>query len=199
MTINVNKRPRGRPRAFALEDAIRTGQHLFHEHGYENVSVAALTDAMGITAPSFYTAFSSKAAFFKNALQLYSATVVPLDRFLVTEKPPQSALGDMLVAAARAYVAHPRRRGCLVLEHAKALTTEWGIAAAQTAADNRARVQAFLDASAVAEPVRVADFVAMTMLGLSAAAREGWEEDRLIAVAETAGAALNQMILREQI
>ena len=196
MTINVNKRARGRPRAFALEDAIQTGQHLFHEQGYENVSVAALTEAMGITAPSFYTAFGSKGAFFKDALQRYSATVVPLDRFLVPEKSPRTALGEMLAAAAHAYAAHPRRRGCLILEHAKAPTTEWGIAAAQTAEHNRGKVRAFLEAAGIAEPARVADFVAVTMLGLSAAAREGWEERRLIAVADTATAVLDQMMSR---
>lgn len=190
MTVIENKRQRGRPRGFALDAAVEVGQHLFHEHGYENVSVAALTEAIGITPPSFYAAFGSKTAFFKDTLRLYSATVVPLDRILVPGIAPITALCDMLRAAARAYAAHPQRRGCLILEHAKAGTTEWGIAAAQIARENRERVRAFLEEADSETPERIADYVAMTMLGLSAAAREGWDEARLLAVADTAAGAL---------
>nr|WP_249403496.1 TetR/AcrR family transcriptional regulator [Sphingomonas sp. CFBP 13720] len=196
VTDKGNRRARGRPRGFALDDAIEAGQHLFHEHGYEKVSVAALTEAIGITPPSFYTAFGSKAAFFRDALQRYSTTVVPLDRFLIPGRSPRTALGDMLTAAARAYSAHPQRRGCLILEHAKAGATEWGIVATQIAGENRSRVQAFLEASDIPAPARVADYVATTMLGLSSAAREGWEEARLIAVAETASGGLVQLVQR---
>ncbi len=191
MAVNENKRLRGRPRAFALDAAVEVGQHLFHEHGYEKVSVAALTEAIGITPPSFYAAFGSKTAFFNDALQRYAATVVPLDRFLIAGNAPLPALADMLRAAAHAYAVHPQRRGCLILEHAKTVTTDWGIAAAQIAGENREKVQAFLTESGVETPGRIADYVATTMLGLSAAAREGWDEARLLAVAETAKIALD--------
>ena len=196
VTDKENKRARGRPRGFALDDAIEAGQHLFHEHGYENVSVAALTEAIGITPPSFYTAFGSKGAFFRDALQRYSTTVVPLHRFLILGQSPRTALSDMLTAAARAYSAHPQRRGCLILEHAKAGATEWGMAATHIAGENRSRVQAFLEASDIPAPARVADYVATTMLGLSSAAREGWGEARLIAVAELAVGGLKQLVQR---
>lgn len=181
---------RGRPRGFALEGAIETGQNLFHEHGYENVSVAALTEAIGITPPSFYAAFGSKAAFFKETLRLYSARVVPLDRYLTPGASPSTALGDLLRAAARAYASHPQRRGCLILEHAKAGTSEWSMAAAQIAAENRDKVRVFLAEANSEAPDRIADYVAASMLGLSAAAREGWAEARLLTVAETAALAL---------
>jgi len=194
MTDKVNKRPRGRPRQFAVDAAVEVGQDLFHEHGYENVSVATLTEAIGITAPSFYTAFGSKGAFFKETLRRYSTTVIPLDRFLVPGASPRNALSDMLTAAALVYAAHPRRRGCLILEHAKAATTEWGIAAMQIAGDNRNRVATFLKECGVSTPERIADYVAVTMLGLSAAAREGWDEARLTAVAQTSAAGLAQLI-----
>ena len=199
MGVNVTKRSRGRPREFELEVAIQVGQHLFHEHGYENVSVSKLTEAIGITAPSFYTAFGSKGAFFLDALKRYSATVVPLDRFLIPGKSPKTAVGEMLIAAARAYAAHPRRRGCFILEHAKAGTTEWGIAATQIADENRDRVLAFLKSSAIPSPTQVLDYVAVIMLGLSAAAREGWEEERLITVAENSAAGLDQLMWRDRI
>lgn len=194
MNINVNKRARGRPRQFILEDAIQVGQHLFHEHGYENVSVASLTEVIGITPPSFYTAFGSKGAFFNDALRHYSATVVPLDSFLIPEKAPQTALRDMLRAAAHAYAVHPNRRGCFILEHAKAGATESGIAAKQIADENRAKVMAFLEASGIPAASHVVDYVSVAMLGMSAAAKEGWDEERLLAVVETAAVGLDQII-----
>ncbi|MFK3940135.1 TetR/AcrR family transcriptional regulator [Pseudomonas monteilii] len=193
MTNNVNKKVRGRPREFALEDAIQIGQSLFHEHGYEHVSVASLTDAIGITAPSFYAAFGSKGAFFNAALKHYSATVVPLDSFLIPGTSPHTALREMLKAAAQAYTAHPHRRGCFILEHAKAGTTEWGSAAQHMADANREKVMAFLEASDVLAPGDVVDYIAVTMLGLSAAAREGWEQERLMAVVEIAAANLDRL------
>ncbi|MCT8002338.1 TetR/AcrR family transcriptional regulator [Sphingomonas sanguinis] len=193
MTIKENRRLRGRPRGFALDAAVEVGQHLFHQHGYENVSVAALTEAIGITPPSFYAAFGSKTAFFKDALNRYSATVVPLDRFLVPGNAPLTAIADMLCAAAHAYAEHPQRRGCLILEHAKTVTTDWGSAAAQIAGENREKVHAFLTESGIEAPGRIADTIATTMLGLSAAAREGWNEERLCAVAETAALILGRL------
>ncbi|RRV10074.1 TetR/AcrR family transcriptional regulator [Pseudomonas sp. v388] len=194
MVVNEIKRSRGRPREFSLEDAVQVGQDLFHEHGYENVSVATLTEAIGITAPSFYSAFGSKGAFFRDALQHYSATVVPLDRFLTPGNSPQAALRDMLTAAARAYAAHPRRRGCFILEHAKAGTTDWGSEASKKAGQNRERMLSFLKSSGTPRPALIADYVSVTMLGLSAAAREGWQESRLIDVAETSARVLDQMM-----
>ncbi|MFR0673344.1 TetR/AcrR family transcriptional regulator [Enterobacterales bacterium AW_CKDN230030176-1A_HGKHYDSX7] len=193
MTTNVNKKGRGRPREFALEEAIQIGQHLFHAHGYEHVSVASLTEAIGITAPSFYAAFGSKGSFFSDTLKHYSATVVPLDRFLIPGASPYTALLEMLKAAAHAYTAHPQRRGCFILEHAKVCTTDWGSAARHMADANREKVRAFLEASHVSAPGAIVDYLAVTMLGLSAAAKEGWEQARLMAVVETAAVDLERL------
>lgn len=170
---------------------------MFHEHGYENVSVAVLTEAIGITPPSFYAAFGSKGAFFEDTLRLYSATVLPLDHFLIPGQSPRTALGDMLRATARAYAAHPQRRGCLILEHARTQATEWGIAATRIAGANRDRLRAFLETSNIPAPAHAADYVAVTMLGLSAAAWEGWDEARLLVVVEGAAAGLDQLFISD--
>ena len=56
---------RGRPRGFDRDKALRRAMELFWRHGYEGVSMADLTAAMGIAAPSLYAAFSSKEALFR--------------------------------------------------------------------------------------------------------------------------------------
>jgi hypothetical protein len=56
--------PRGRPRQFDRPEAIRQALNLFWERGYEGVSTAELTRAMGIASPSLYLAFGDKGGCF---------------------------------------------------------------------------------------------------------------------------------------
>lgn len=62
----------GRPRSFDRSAALDRAIELFWQRGYEGVSIAALTDAMGIAPPSLYAAFGSKADLFREAIAHYS-------------------------------------------------------------------------------------------------------------------------------
>jgi AcrR family transcriptional regulator len=64
-------RSRGRPRAFDREAALAQATRLFWTNGYEATSIADLTEAMGIGAPSLYAAFGSKDALYIEALRYY--------------------------------------------------------------------------------------------------------------------------------
>lgn len=64
-------RGRGRPRAFDREVALGRATHLFWVKGYEATSIADLTEAMEIGAPSLYAAFGSKEALYAEALRYY--------------------------------------------------------------------------------------------------------------------------------
>jgi AcrR family transcriptional regulator len=61
----------GRPREFDRAEALRAAMHLFWEQGYERTSIAQLKDAMGISAPSFYAAFTDKPTLFQEAVDEY--------------------------------------------------------------------------------------------------------------------------------
>lgn len=65
-------RSRGRPRAFDREAALAQATRLFWTKGYEATSIAELTSAMGIGAPSLYAAFGSKEALYAEALRDYA-------------------------------------------------------------------------------------------------------------------------------
>ncbi|MFC0241309.1 TetR/AcrR family transcriptional regulator [Rhodopseudomonas telluris] len=73
---NIEKaaRPRGRPRAFDRGAALAQATRLFWLKGYEATSIADLTEAMGIGAPSLYAAFGSKDALYAEALRYYGET-----------------------------------------------------------------------------------------------------------------------------
>ena len=73
MTTEISK-PRGRPRRFDPVEALAIAQQLFHAKGYDAVSVADLTKALGINPPSFYAAFGSKAALYSRILDRYAVS-----------------------------------------------------------------------------------------------------------------------------
>ena len=178
---------RGRPRRFNLDAALTTAQALFHEHGYDALGVAALTDAIGINPPSFYAAFGSKAALFERVMDRYMAGGLRLDAFAAPDTSPADVLRAYLEAAARLYAADPRAAGCLVFEAAR------GTDGADPTRAARHRKQACRDhIRATLAPTNpsvadaVADTVVAVLSGLSAGAREGWDEARLLAVAAMA-------------
>jgi AcrR family transcriptional regulator len=67
-------RGRGRPRAFDRDAALERATWLFWSKGFEATSIADLTRAMGIGAPSLYAAFRSKEALYAEALRHYADT-----------------------------------------------------------------------------------------------------------------------------
>ena len=70
MEIPMHALPRrtGRPLSFDRDAALRQAMLTFWRHGYETTSVAELTAAMGVSAPSLYTAFGDKKQLFLEAM-----------------------------------------------------------------------------------------------------------------------------------
>ena len=82
--------------------AIATAQCLFHARGYDAVSVADLTEALGINPPSFYAAFGSKAGLYARTLGHYTETKgVPLAELLRPSRPVAEALAAVLAGLPR--------------------------------------------------------------------------------------------------
>ncbi|MCC2963606.1 TetR/AcrR family transcriptional regulator [Massilia sp. IC2-278] len=194
MTTNISP-TRGRPRQFDLDEALATAQRLFHEKGYDAVSVADLTAALGIKPPSFYAAFGSKSALYMRVLDRYAVTgAVPLVQILKADRPLAVSLGEILVQAARMYAADATATGCMVLEGTRCSDAE-----ARNAASGFHVAAQDLIRHAIAEHYpedadRLADFVSTTMAGLSASACHGQSLERLLATAQLAGMAIAQAL-----
>lgn len=60
-----------RPLSFNPDQALDRAMHLFWRDGFAQVSIQAITDALGINRPSLYATFGDKEALFLKALQLY--------------------------------------------------------------------------------------------------------------------------------
>lgn len=111
----IEKRPRGRPRAFDREEALETALQLFWRYGYEGTSVAELTGALGVTPPSLYTAFGSKEQLYREALDRYAETYGSFTaRALHDEPTARRAIERILREAIALYAAGPKPRGCML-------------------------------------------------------------------------------------
>ena len=188
-------RPRGRPRGFDPDEAVAVAQRLFHARGYDAVSVADLTEALGINPPSFYAAFGSKAGLYARVLDRWAGTgAIPLDEILKPDRPAAECLATLLEEAARYYAEDQGSAGCLVLEGVRCNDRQ---AREATRAYNLAAECVIRDYIAERHPEKAAsltDFVSTTMSGLSAKARNGHGLDQLLATARLAGVAIAQAL-----
>ncbi|MGV8936028.1 MAG: TetR/AcrR family transcriptional regulator [Allorhizobium sp.] len=190
MTTQISA-ARGRPRRFDPDEAVVTAQHLFHARGYDAVSVADVTKALGINPPSFYAAFGSKGGLYARVLDRYARTgAVPLQNLLRSDRPVGECLAAALEAAARFYAADPEAAGCMVLEGTRCHDEQAREAASVYRSEAETVVRTFIAARHPGEAERLTDFVATVMVGLSAKARDGDDLDRLLAAARLAGTAL---------
>lgn len=184
----------GRPRSFDVDAALEVGQRLFHQRGYDGVSLADLTLALGIAAPSFYAAFGSKAAFFQKILDRHASAALPIDEFLIEGRSIALAIEQFLVARAVTYSEQGLARGCLVLDATRNCSDPSAASIAEKIAEvGRLRTRDLVAKSRpdLSEPI--SDLVASMLHGLSALARQGWPTDRLVAVARNAALAVRAM------
>src|ERR1700761_3589793 len=92
----------GRPLSFDRDKALQAALLQFWQTGYETTSVAELTHAMGITAPSLYTAFGDKESLFLECLEKYANPRPKTTPELIAEAPSaRQAAQQLLELSAR--------------------------------------------------------------------------------------------------
>ncbi len=164
-----------------------TAQQLFHARGYDAVSIADLTEALGIKPPSFYAAFGSKAGLYARTLERWAENgAIPLAEILRRDRPVAESLAAVLEEAARRYAADPDAGGCLVIEGTRSNDPEAQEAARAYNKTGERMIHDYIAIRHPQEAVQLADFVVTTLSGLSAKARDGYGLDRLLATARIA-------------
>ena len=118
---SAQRRPatRGRPREFAIDDALDKAIPLFRERGYAATSIGDLTAAMDVASGSIYKAFKDKRSVFLAAFDRYTALRArQVENVVDPAVSGREQLRDVLAF----YVASSRggegRRGCLVVASA---------------------------------------------------------------------------------
>lgn len=118
-------RPRGRPRAFDRDAALECAMRLFWSRGYEATSVSDLTEAMGITPPSLYSAFGDKKQLFLEAVDHYAAGPGQFAQRALSEEPTaERAVRRLLMDSVDSFCDPSRPKGCMVVLAATNCTAE---------------------------------------------------------------------------
>ena len=168
----------------------------FWRHGYEGTSITDLTAAMGVTAPSLYTAFGDKKRLFLEAARLYAGDPQVMAEAVGLAPSAYEAARQLMTTAAGAYTGEETPRGCLL-----ASATASGSAASadvqQAVADIRRSVQSCLQARIeqdvaegvlppVTDPSALSGLVMAVMQGMSVLARDGADRAALLTIAAVA-------------
>ncbi len=173
----------GRPRGFDREQAVEAAMTLFWRHGYEGVSVTDLTEAIGVAAPSLYSAFGSKAGLYREALQRYQQRPSAMAGVLAGPGPLKDVVAQLLRAAVRAVTEPDQPHGCMVSSGMFACADANQREAEATAELRRtflsqlqARIQHAKSEGqlpASASPTGLARYLAAVLQGISMQARDG--------------------------
>ena len=109
--------PKGRPREFDRSEALDAAMELFWRHGYESASLSRLRQAMGgLSSASFYGAFGSKEALYRETLARYLDTHGQVLAAHHDEKlPPREALETALLRSVRLQTDATLPRGCMLV------------------------------------------------------------------------------------
>ena len=186
----------GRPLSFDREAALRQAMLTFWRYGYETTSMADLTAAMGVTAPSIYTAFGDKKQLFLEAVRAYAGDQTAMTRAIYEASTSLEAARDLISNAVTVYTGEATPKGCLL-----ASATASGSAASadvqRIVADVRRGVQRTLQnrierdvAEGMLPPTTDAAGLSGMVLaltqGMSVLARDGAPRASLLAIAKAA-------------
>jgi AcrR family transcriptional regulator len=108
---------RGRPAGFDRGEALRHAVEMFWERGYEGTTLEDLQAAMGNISPtSFYHAFGSKEALFREVVEMYQQTVGGPALQALEETPTvREAIEQLLRLTARSFCRPGHPHGCLLV------------------------------------------------------------------------------------
>lgn len=187
------RRKTGRPLSFDRDAALEKAMLAFWKNGYETTSISDLTTAMGVTAPSIYTAFGDKKRLFLEALRRYVGDLGDLERSFAVATTARDAVARMIEDAAVLYTGDTTPKGCL-LASAVATGSTQASDVREAAAQERRAIRAIIVKRIKTDiatgllppetmPDVLADLALAVMQGMSVLARDGADRNALLAVA----------------
>lgn len=187
---------RGTRRPFDRQAGVAIAKELFHEYGFDALGVAELTRSLNINPPSLYAAYGSKAGLFERCLALYVEEAhVPANLIMVPGRPLNEAVSELFVRATEAYTKSKTKRGCMVSEGMRAHDQEARVMAKSHGDAAAAFIERFIAQYEPEHARALADYVVITLRGLSATARSGLSRPRLRLAANLAGHGFEAILL----
>lgn len=116
ISTKIEKRPRGRPRAFDPDQVLDRVRLVFIEKGFAAASLDDLAAAAGLNRPSLYAAFGDKEQLYIHALRRYGMQVhAGLSVILGGKGRLEKRLATAYAAAIKLYTAPPLAPGCMII------------------------------------------------------------------------------------
>jgi AcrR family transcriptional regulator len=162
----------------------------FWRDGYEQTTVAKLTEAMGIAAPSLYAAFGDKDQLFQTAARHYFATISARFDAVLALPTFQQSIEEMLRLSAQAHTDAGTPAGCFMATEPRLADYRTSLRDRLTQRAERGIAEGDLPAGTDAR--QLADYVMAVHSGMSSRARDGGTTAEVMAIAEVALAALPQ-------
>ena len=188
------RRRTGRPLSFDRDTALARAMHVFWRHGYETSSVADLTTAMGITAPSLYTAFGDKKRLFLAAVDRYVGDPAAMRDRIEAAPTARDAARDLLTASAIAFTGEATPPGCLLASaaasgSAESADVQHAVAAVRVRVVEALQLRIARDIAdgtlpGDTDPHALAMLVVALIQGMSVLARDGYGRERLVVMGE---------------
>jgi AcrR family transcriptional regulator len=193
---SIRKRKRGRPLSFDRGDALQKAMLAFWRHGYETTSISDLTQAMGVSAPSIYTAFGDKRRLFLEAMNRYAGSSEDLETILNQSATAYEAVFQMLMSTADTFTNDANPRGCLLASatssgSAESMDVQAAVADVRHRMEGlvRVRIEQDVDAGILppdTEAFSLALLVIALIQGMSVLARDGQTGEVLQAMIKAA-------------
>lgn len=184
-----------RPRTFNETEVLDRAMQVFSAYGYEGASMAALTAAMGLTAPSIYAAFQSKRGLFEAVIN-HHVLCEQKRRDRVLSQATARAVAEAWLLEAAAGLVNAQASGTLLIAGGLAASPENqdvpGALARRRQAnelalwDRFAQAKASGDLPAGADPAGLAAFIATVHDGMAVRAASGATLADLQAIARQA-------------
>ncbi|MCS7480331.1 TetR/AcrR family transcriptional regulator [Umezawaea endophytica] len=190
------RRPTGRPRGFDADEALERAMLVFWQHGYEGASLAALTEAMGISTTSMYATFGNKEALFRKVLERYTEGPSAYLAEALEESTSLGVATAILAGTVRTTTLPANPHGCLGVQGALA-TSDSGSEVRDVLIawrDNgfssiRERFQRAVDEGDLppgASPALLARYITTLSFGIAVQAASGVGRDELQDMADAA-------------
>ena len=171
--------------------------HVFWQRGYEAASISELTAAMGITAPSLYSAFGDKERLFLEAIERYATGPGGgYPKALEEEPTAYLAIKRLLDEAAEELTRSGHPKGCMVVMAATNCSEasahiQAALAKRRAASEDgvRCRIECGIskgELPADTDALSLANFYATVFRGMSMQAADGASHASLTATAAAA-------------
>lgn len=185
-----------RPRKFDETQVLDRAMEVFWRHGYEGASMAELTETMGLSSPSIYAAWGSKRGLFEAVLAQYRDRRSASRDYVLAGATAHEVAQRMLFDTINWLVDPNEPLGCLLVQSGLSVgagndDVSCALSTQRSRTKNALKVRfeqarADGDLPPSADPVALAGYLHMIVLGLAIQAQDGVAKEELEASASRA-------------